>query len=117
MRVRPIISGVNSPLEPGRSNSYWFTHIDGDKCMQVSKVFNIGYASKLGGLSLANKKRNELLALLTVEHISTIITFTDEGFAHRTNTRLFQFNICFKEKDRSWGEQRLQDLLDEVIKL
>ena len=117
MRMRPIISGVNSPLEPERSGSYWFTHSDGDKCMQVVKLFNLGYASKLGALSLAAKKRNELLRLLTTENMSIVITFVDKDCAPRSYSRIFQFNICFKEKDRSWGEQRLQDLLDEVIKL
>lgn len=113
-----LIDGRSVEVTTSRFGSIWYLHpVRKTACMRITHTFNIGYQSRQGKTIRSNELQKQFLKELTTEHVSIRATYKDGGFLHRSNHSTVRFTFIFEERDSSWGEQRLQELLDKVLTL
>lgn len=113
-----LIDGRSVEVTPSRCGSTWYVHpVRKTACMRITRTFNIGYQSTQGKTIRSNELQKQFLKELATEKISVRATYKDGGYLHRSNHSTVQFTFIFEEKDSSWGEQRLQELVDKVLTL
>lgn len=116
--MKLYIDGHNTHVEMSRHGSMWYKHpVRGTLCMHIKRDFALGYQTKQGRISRSNEVQKQFLQELHTEMLSVRVTYKDAGFLHHSNNVLASFTFKFEEKDSSWGEQRLQELLDKVLTL
>lgn len=113
-----FIDGRSVEVTTSRFGSMWYVHpVRKTSVMRITRTFSIGYQSKQGKTIRSNELQKQFLKELTTEHVSIRATYKDGGFLHRSNHSTVQFTFIFEERDSSWGEQRLQELVDKVLTL
>ena len=113
-----FIDGRSVEVTASRCGSMWYTHpVNKRSCMQQKRDFVIGYHSRQGKVSRCNEIQKQFLKELHTENVSVRVIYKDAGYLHRTKNSTIQCTFIFEERDSSWGEQRLQELLDKVLEL
>lgn len=113
-----FIDGHQVEVTRSRGDSEWYTHpVRKTACMSVKRSFVIGYHSKQGRISRCNEIQKRFFNELRIDKVSVRITYKDGGYLHRSRCVTAQFAFFIEERDPSWGEQRLQELLDKVLEL
>ena len=113
-----FIDGYSVEVTASRFGSEWYVHpVRKTACMRITRTFGIGYQSNQGKTIRSNELQKQFLKELATEKVSVRVTYKDGGYLHRSNYSTTQFTFIFEERDSSWGEQRLQELLDKVLTL
>lgn len=113
-----FIDGYSVEVTASRFGSEWYVHpVRKTACMRITRTFGIGYQSNQGKTIRSNELQKQFLKELATENVSVRVTYKDGGYLHRSNHSTTQFTFIFEEKDSSWGEQRLQELVDKVLTL
>lgn len=113
-----FIDGRSVEVTASRYGSMWYVHpVRNTACLHVKRTFTIGYQSKQGRVIRCNELQRQFLKELATERVSVRATYKDAGYLHRSTNSTAHFTFMFEEKDSSWGEQRLQELLDKVLTL
>ena len=116
--MKTYIDGHRVHCELSREGSLWYTHpTNKRRCMRAKRNFALGYQTNLGIISSCNSIQKQLFQELAEKGVTMQIEYRDAGFLHNTTNRLASFTFTFEETDDSWGEQRLQELLDKVLTL
>ena len=113
-----FIDGHTVEVTESRSGSEWYTHpVRKTACVSVKRNYILGYHSKQGRISRSNEIQKQFLDELKTDNLSIRIQYKEDGYLYSSNNLVMQFTFIFEEKDSSWGEQRLQELLDKVLTL
>lgn len=113
-----FIDGHTVEVTKSRGGSEWYTHpVRKTACVSVKRNFVLGYHSKQGRISRSNEIQKQFLDELKTDNLSIRIQYKEDGYLYSSNNLVMQFTFIFEEKDSSWGEQRLQELLDKVLTL
>ena len=113
-----FIDGHQVEVTDSRGGSEWYIHpVRKTACMSVKRNSVLGYHSKQGRISRCNEIQKQFLDELKTDNLSIRIQYKEDGYLYSSNNLVMQFTFIFEEKDSSWGEQRLQELLDKVLTL
>ena len=116
--MKIYIDGHSTNVSMSRLGSMWYEHpVRKTSCMHIKRNFALGYQTKQGSISRSNEIQKQFLDELKTDNLSIRIQYKEDGYLYSFNNLVMQFTFIFEEKDSSWGEQRLQELLDKVLTL
>lgn len=114
--MKTYVDGHKVHCELSRNGSLWFKHPTKKiQCMRAKREFALGYQTNLGLISRCNSLQKQLFQELGDKGLNMQIEYRDAGFLHHSTNRLVSFTFTFEETEDSWGEQRLQDVLDKIL--
>lgn len=111
-----VIDGKVVVTTLSRHGSKWYVNPKNDRsCMIVSRIFDIGYNSKLGKISRCNEFQRRLSKALNVSGMSIKISYKASTHYSNSNHHTVKFTFVCQENEPAWNEQRLQEMLDTIM--